>query len=187
MYQMVFNLEGSKMRLFYLLFALIFSMMRCYAWDNSIELGYGKSHDPNHTRYFNSGFLLSSDVFPINHTRYSYLSLNAALGQWYSSAPRHKTLTTVAMALALRFYPFTVVRTYPPYILASAGPAYLSNKTFGENTQGSNFTFQWNGGLGVEFKQIDVNLRMVHYSNAHLTKPDQGFNILYMLSLGYLF
>lgn len=158
-----------------------------FAWDQSLELGYGYSHDPNHSRYNNSGFLLSGDFYALRHTTWTYWSLMGALGQWSTTAPIHKTLTTGAVALALRLYPTTAEVQYPFYLLASAGPALLSNRNFGLNSQGSNFAFQLNGGLGVEHKHFDANLRMVHYSNAHLAHPDHGFNVLYLFSIGYLF
>lgn len=180
----------QKFKVYKLFLSIIFFFftLNAYAWENSIALGYGYSHDPNHTKYYNSGFLLSGDIYPFRQTLYTYWSLNGAIGQWHSTAPHNKNLTTGAIALALRLYPFTVVKEYPAYLLLSAGPAVLSHRQFGANKQGSNFTFQLNGGFGVEIKQkFDVNLRMLHYSNAHLAKPDQGFNILYLLSFGYLF
>ena len=156
------------------------------AWDHSIELGYGYSHDPNHTKYNNSGFLLTSDVYPISRSCKTFWSLNAGLGQWRSTAPRHQNLTTAAVAVALRYYPF-MVYNYPSYLLLSAGPAYLTTRKFGKNKQGSNFAFQVNGGVGMEFKNIDANLRIAHYSNAYLARPDHGFTVLYLFSIGYLF
>jgi hypothetical protein len=38
----------------------------------------------------------------------------------------------------------------------------------------------------VPFKKVDLNFRFVHFSNAYLAKPDEGFTVLYLLSLGYL-
>ncbi len=171
---------------------LLFSLLSCtaltsYAWDQSLELGYGYSHDPNNIHYDNSGFLLSGDFYPLRRTEMTFWSLNGALGQWHTTAPKNKNVTTAAIALALRFYPFTIGNGYPAYVLGSAGPAILSHREFGVNKQGSNATFQVNAGLGVEVCHFDANLRFVHYSNAHLAHPDNGYNILYLLSFGYLF
>lgn len=173
-------------KLFLFVLSSLFSLTS-FAWNHSIELGYGHSHDPNHTKYNNSGVLLSSDLFPLWSNPWTFLSINGAIGRWYATTPHHKYLTTAAVVLALRFYPCTSEKIYPPYLLLSAGPAALSNRTFGLNKQGSNLTFQLYGGVGIEFHQLDVNLRMTHYSNAHLANPDHGFTTLYMLSLGYLF
>ena len=178
----------NKSNIHQLLLLLLLSVfsLHAFAWNRSIELGYGGGHDPNNVRYNNTGFFLSGDMLPLRHTSWTYWSLNGALGQWHSTAPTSQNLTTAAVALALRLYPFTVDLHYPVYVLASAGPALLSNRSFGVNTQGSNFTFQWNGGFGVEFNHLDINLRIVHFSNAHIIHPDQGFNFLTVLSVGYL-
>lgn len=158
-----------------------------FAWNHSIELGYGYSHDPNHTRYHNSGFLLTSDLLPLRRTPCTFWSITGALGQWHSSAPKNKFLTTGALSLALRYYPFKAITNDPFYLLGTAGPAYLSNRRFGRNTQAKNLTIQFNLGFGVELNKFDINLRVAHFSNAYIARPDQGFTILYLFSVGYLF
>ena len=171
----------------------IFTLLNCYgatsyAWNHSIELGYGYSHDPNHTKFNNSGLLLSGDIIPLwRRTPWTFFSLTGSLGRWRTTASHNQNLTTAAASLALRVYPFKITTyEYPPYVFASFGPAYLSSRKFGENTQGSHLSIQSILGLGFELHCVDVNLRAVHYSNAHLASPNEGFNILYLLSIGYL-
>ena len=158
-----------------------------YAWDHSVELGYGRSHDPNHTKYTNSGVSLSGDIIALKRTPWTFWSINGALGQWYTTTPQNKQLTTGALSLALRFYGINLIKSYPFYLLGSAGPAYLSSQKFGFNTQASHLTIQTNLGLGIELNKMDINLRLQHFSNAKLGQPNQGFNILYLASIGYLF
>ncbi len=164
---------------------LSFITINVYAWDHSIELGYGFSHDPNEIKYNNSGFLLTSDLFPLSRGHYTFWSITGALGQWHSTAPTHQDLTTGAVSLALRLYPMP--NYYPAYLLGSLGPALLSSRQFGVNKQGSNLALQTNIGLGMEYHSFDVNLRLAHYSNANIFNPNEGFNVLYLLSVGYLF
>lgn len=159
-----------------------------YSWTRSIELGYGYSQDPNHTKYHNSGVLLSGDLYPLWCNPWTFFSITGSLGHWYTTAPENKNLTTAAASLALRLYPVPSDETYYPfYFLASFGPAYLSSRQYGENTQGSHWAIQSNLGIGEEFDSFDVNLRLSHFSNAGLAKPNEGFNVLYLLSVGYLF
>lgn len=168
--------------------ALLFSFtISAFAWTHSIELGYGFSHDPNNTKYNNSGFLLSGDIWSFRHTQWTNWSITGSLGKWHSSAPVNQNLTTGAVSLALRYYPWTNLNCYPGYLLVSFGPAALSNRQFGLNTQAKNITIQSNLGIGEEFNHFDVNLRLEHFSNASLAKPNEGFNIMYLLSIGYLF
>lgn len=158
-----------------------------FAWNHSVEIGYGFSHDPNHTRYNNSGILLSGDLLPLRRTPWTFWSITGSIGRFYTTTPKNKNLTTAALSIALRFYPFMVAKEYPAYLLASFGPAALSSRRYGYNTQAQQLTIQSNIGVGVEFKQVDLNLRLSHYSNASLGKPNEGFNLLYLLSVGYLF
>lgn len=170
-----------------LLLSLLSLSTVTFAWTQSIEGGYGYSHDPNHTKYNNSGVWVNSDLMSIYCNDWSHWSLNGAVGKWHTTTPVNQDLFTIAASLSGRIYPFRKNPAWLPYIIGSAGPAYISSRTFGLNTQGSNLSGQWTGGLGIEHNHFDVNLRMVHFSNAHLAKPDQGFNFQYTLSVGYLF
>ncbi|MES2217625.1 MAG: acyloxyacyl hydrolase [Pseudomonadota bacterium] len=161
--------------------------LNAFAWDHSVEIGYGRSPDKNHRQYYNSGVFLNGDIWSFRKTPYTHWSLNGAIGQWYTTTPVNKNLTTAALSVVLRLYPWTSALKYPPYLLGSVGPAYISSKEFGYNTQAANATFQWTAGLGAEFKNIDLNFRFVHFSNAYIARPDEGFTVLYLLSLGYLF
>jgi hypothetical protein len=169
---------------------LLLSFLLCqsvYAWDHSIELGYGYSHDPNHTKYNNSGFLLSGDLYPIHRSPMTFWSVNGSLGQWHTTTPIYKNVTSAAISLGLRLYPFSFANQYPFYFIGTVGPAIISSKQFGLNKQAGCLTFQTNLGIGTEFKSFDVNFRLEHFSNAHLATPNEGYNILYLLSMGYLF
>lgn len=158
-----------------------------FAWDHSIEFGYGYSHDPNNTHYNNSGFLLNGDFWTFKDTPWTHWALNAAAGTFHSTAPTNKNLTAAAVDMELRVYGPEFNGPTSTYFLASAGPAIMSSRYFGTNKQGSNLAIQSNLGLGMEFNLIDVNLRLEHFSNGGTSKPNEGFNILYLLSLGYLF
>lgn len=171
----------------FLFLALNLFNLTAFAWSHSIELGYSISHDPRHTKYNNSGFLLSGDLFPLRRTPWTFWSITGSLAQWHTTEPQDQTLTTGAVSLALRFYPLHAKKKYIPYLLGSVGPSILSHRQFGFNKQAKNMAFQTNLGLGMEVKKFDVNLRLQHISNASLAQPNHGFNILYLLSLGYLF
>lgn len=174
--------------LLFVIFA--FFATNSFAWNHSFEVGYGYSHDPNEIKYNNSQIMLSGDIFPLYRNTITFWSITGSLSQLHTTAPKNKNVTTAAMSLALRLYPFPMFThsdVYFPYVLASAGPAYLSKQRLGINTQGSHMSIQTNLGFGTEIKNFDINLRLSHYSNANLADPNQGFNILYLLSVGYLF
>lgn len=175
---------SRQLPLFLILLAL--TNVAC-AWTRSLEVGYGYSHDPNHSKYYNSGFFLNSDLVPVWRNNWSYWTLNGSVGKWTTTTPINKNLVTVAATLAVRLYPFNCKPEWMTYFLGSAGPAYMSSRNYGYNNQGKNMSGQWTIGVGMEHHQYDINLRLVHFSNAHLSSPDQGFNIQYTLSVGYLF
>jgi hypothetical protein len=158
-----------------------------WAWNQEISLGYGTSLDINHSKNTNSGFLLTGDFLPLKQKTWLRCSLNGSVGRWYSSTPKNKNLYTGALSLGLRFYLPQGLDSHM-YLLVSEGPSYISTRKFGENNQGSNFAFQSILGGGIEMgRHLDLNLKFVHYSNAYLFKPNEGYNFLYQVSIGYLF
>jgi Lipid A 3-O-deacylase (PagL) len=173
------------LRLTLLSFLIAFTPLT-YAWKQSVDVGYGFSHDPNHTRYNNNGLLVSANLLPLHVSDYLRWSLSGSFGNWRTTTPVNKNLTTTSVGVELRVYPKTEFYVYPWYFHASVGPAYISSKQFGYNTQGSHITGQWIGGIGMQYKCFDIKYKLVHYSSANITQPNQGFNILYMLSVGYL-
>ncbi len=176
----------KKLKIVFLFAMLNAFISTSFAWNHSLEIGAGISHDPNNTRYNNYGLLISGDIFPLKRTAHYFWSIGGALGQWHTNSPQHKNLTTIAIPLSLRYY-LGELHCYPAYVFGSVGPAYMSSRQFGKNKQASNLSGQWNLGVGAEFHKIDLNLRFQHFSNAHLGSPDQGFSVLYLLSIGYLF
>ncbi len=160
-----------------------------FAWNHGISLGYGGGSDIRHHTDTNSGAFLSGEITSIKQKDWVNITLNGSLGQFYSSWIANKDLFTAAASVAFRFYPVQMAYTHP-FFLASIGPAYLSNTQFGRNTQAANFALQSIVGAGLEFgkaKRVDLNMRLIHYSNAYTMHPNEGFNIFYVVSLGYLF
>lgn len=172
-----------------ILFGLFFAAFSALAWDHGVSLGYGGGSDINHHTDTNSGAFLSAEFMSIKQRNWMNLTLNGSLGGWYSTAATNKDLFTAALSVALRLYPCHSAKMHP-FFLASVGPAYLSDTHFGRNAQANNFAFQTVAGVGIEVgkaKRVDLNLRLMHFSNAYLMHPNQGFNIFYVASVGYLF
>lgn len=159
------------------------------AWDRSFSAGYGYAHDTNHPNFDNYGLFVSGDFDSLTQNRWIQLTLNGAAGIWRTTSVNNRNLFSAALSLALRFYPFNT-QTIHPYLLASGGPAYISSRQFNLNRQGANVTFQTIAGLGFEFgkaQRFDLNVKLVHFSSADIFYPNEGYNFLYVVSLGYLF
>lgn len=169
--------------------ALLLTGSSAMAWDHGVSIGYGGGSDMNHHTDTNTGVFLSSDIKSLMERNWTHITLNASLGSFHSSWSANKDLFTAALSLAFRFYLFNTTNVHP-YFFASAGPSYLSNTAFGRNYQADNFAFQSILGLGTEVgkaKRIDLSLKFIHYSNAYTMQPNQGYNIFYIGSIGYLF
>lgn len=169
-----------------LLLSFTFSV---FAWQHGISIGYGGGSDINHHTYTNSGAFLSAEFLSIKQKSWLNITFNGSLGQFYTTEPVNKNLFTAALSLAFRFYAFQSAKVHP-FFLASFGPSYLSYRKFGLNNQAANVAIQSILGLGFEFgqaKRMDLNMRFIHYSNAYTMSPNEGYNIFYVVSLGYLF
>lgn len=176
-----------KAAVFCSLFSMAFSAV---AWEHGISLGYGNGSDINHHTDTNSGAFLSAEFISIKQKDWLNITFNGSLGQFHSSWRANKDLFTAALSLAFRFYPFYTTNMLHPFFVASVGPNYLTRNNFGRNRQAGHFAFQSILGAGLEIgkaKRVDLNLRLIHYSNAYLMHPNEGFNIFYVVSLGYLF
>lgn len=73
-----------------------------------------------------------------------------------------------------------------PYLEVGIGAAYLERSHLGEQLLGTRFQFEDRAGLGVRNRQWDLALRVMHYSNGGIKKPNHGFSML-MASLGFRF
>jgi len=173
----------------------IFFILFCqnvFAWQHGISLGYGFA-PANVQGYGNNGFFFNAKLHkfkPLDRTL--FLTLDGSWGHWQATTAQHKNLDTLALAAAFRAY-FTSPKKqrFKPYLLLSVGPAYLSSKQFGLVKQGSHCVCQITFGAGSEVvinqREFEINLRFVHYCNGGLAKPNESINILYVVSVGYLF
>lgn len=162
------------------------------AWDHEVSFGYGRSKEINYD-YYNSGFFLNGKLYKFNAIDKTLIfTIDASVAHWNASTEKNKTLNTAALSGAFRAYFIAPEnRAFNPYLTASFGPAYLSQNKFGEREQAAHFSFQTTLGFGTEILQkdhgFDIGLQLAHYCNAGLFNPNRGINILYVLSVGYMF
>ena len=182
-------MRNTTFHLITAIFLICFIPFSAMAWDHGVSIGYGGGRDINHHNDTNSGGILSAEFMSLKKKSWFNLTFDGSMGEWYSTAPANKNLFTAALTLAFRTYLYHFSKA-TPYVLISSGPAYLSSRKFGENTQAANVAFQTSAGVGMEIgqaKRVDLSLKLIHYSNAYTMYPNQGFNIFYVGSIGYLF
>jgi len=73
-----------------------------------------------------------------------------------------------------------------PYLEVGIGAAYLTQSHLDEQRLGTRFQFEDRAGLGMRSQQWDLALRVMHYSNGGIKKPNDGFSMV-MVNLGYRF
>lgn len=182
-----------KLLLFFSVAIFFLITTNTYAWDHEISAGYGWGKEINED-YQTTAFVLSGKFykFPkIDNTLFA--TIDGSISQLHADTSDYSNLTTAALALALRAYFINPeLHKIRPYLEISSGPAYLSENQLGKRQQGANFDLQSTLGGGIEFglknkRSVDINLHLVHYCNAGLFKPNQGFNVPYVVSIGYQF
>ena len=179
-----------------LFIAMLFSMIfaeTVFAWTYDISLGYGRSKETS-CDYYQQGVMLDFQAFPFAKLDKTLLfGFGASLADWRADTSENKNMMTAAVSAIFRAYfvPPTEAAKFRPYLSASFGPTYLSSRKFGEREQGSNFSFQTTLGIGSEVKfgqkELNFSLKLVHYCNGGIFKPNQGIDIWYIFSIGYLF
>lgn len=162
------------------------------AWQHEISIGYGVG-DEIEQNYVNHGVVLSGKLYkfcPIDNTL--IVTIDGTIAHLISSTSDNNNTTTFALAPAFRAY-FADPRfhCYRPYIQASIGPVYLTNRQLGNREQGAHFALQSTLETGMEIgnqqRSLDLNLHLAHYCNAGLAHPNQGINLVAIFCIGYQF
>ena len=134
-----------------------------------------------------SGYYLMYERNVYHTKRWLSLDWGVSAGG-FRSALHHDQFATVALFPALRVWP--VRRAWiDGYVTASlAGPAYLSRQVIDGMATGGHFTFQDYVGVGAvvgQSKHLQVNLKLLHYSNGNLRSHNPGIATPFILNMGY--
>lgn len=106
----------------------------------------------------------------------------ASLNYWQGS-----TDEIIAIALSPVFTAsFCSDCQYVPYIEAGIGAAVLSDDQIAGRQLSTAFQFEDRIGIGFRSDRLDLHVRYMHYSNADLSKPNDGMDI-YIAGLAYKF
>lgn len=175
-----------------ILFSMVFSV-EVFSWTYNTSLGYGRSKEYGYD-YYQQGVMFDAQMFPFEKVDKTLIfGLGASLADWHASSEENKNMSTAAISALFRAYfvPPESSNKFKPYLLASFGPTYLFSRKLGEREQGSHLSFQTTMGIGSEVKigkkELDFNFKFVHYCNGGIFRPNQGIDIWYIFSIGYLF
>lgn len=139
-----------------------------------VSLGYGQSTDS--VDIYRAGLLKQWNVkwleSEIGYVRgYFELSYN----RWEHGGD---DVNAVAFSPVFQYVFHAGNATWYPYIEAGIGVACLDDYTINDRNLSSNFQFEDRFGAGIRIKNVDINFRYMHYSNAALKEPNDGIDIL---------
>src|SRR5690606_2897393 len=112
------------------------------------------------------------------------IDLNAELGLAYWDARRGTpgSMWQLSAVPVIRWWPVDTV-----FLEAGVGPTVLSRSEFADHDLGTRFQFGSHFGVGMLIGNAHrIGLRYSHFSNAGLSKPNPGLDLL-TLSYSYAF
>ena len=116
--------------------------------------------------------------------------MNFSVGHWITNDyTTDSSINSYAIAPVARWL-FMQSANMTPFLQASIGGAYMSSQQFGGRNLGSRLLFQDQIGAGLVFgakRNLYATLQFLHYSNAHLAKPNDGITVPIFFTVGYQF
>ncbi len=183
----------KKKILFTASIATFLTLTTAYGWEHEIAVGYGGGKEIQES-YQNRAFILSGKLYKFKKLDNTLIAtIDGSITHLQADTADYKDTTTFSVGLGLRAYFLNpTLHKIRPYLGISSGPNYLTNKQLGNRLQGANFDLRTTLEGGVEFAlknnhSLDVNLQLIHYCNAGIAYPNQGFNVPIALSVGYQF
>ncbi|MCG8550122.1 MAG: acyloxyacyl hydrolase [Desulfobacterales bacterium] len=139
-----------------------------------VSLGYGQSND--NIDVYRAGLLKQWDVKWFE-SKIGYIDgyFELSYSRWENGGD---DVNAAALSPVFQYVFHTGNAAWYPYIEAGIGVAYLDDYTINNRDLSSNFLFEDRIGVGVRIKNIDINFRYMHYSNAGLKEPNDGIDIL---------
>lgn len=107
----------------------------------------------------------------------------------YVNYPHNSTINIYSAAPVIRY---TFRRRGPvlPFLELSIGVSYLNHTRLQNRNLGIHFAFQDRMGIGALLgasERLALGVHAVHYSNAHMSKHNQGITLPLVLDVGYRF
>ena len=134
-----------------------------------------------------SGYYLMYERNVYHTKRWISLDWGVSAGGFLSTINKEK-FYTFAVFPALRFWPLHSAFLQCYFTVSLAGPSYLSHNVIDRTPTGGHFTFQDYLGVGAivgKSKRLNVNLKLLHYSNGNLLPHNPGIATPLILNLGY--
>ena len=162
------------------------------------SLGYGVNNFFSNEKFpvFWGGEAEIKEGFSIMYQRNAFHTYRTVALDWVLSFSHWTSTVNEQRFWTLSIFPvlrFNLIRTKPVdlyFNYSVAGPTYISGLNIDGALTGPHFTFQDFMGIGGYFghkRNINVDIRIMHYSNGNLSPENVGVKIPLTFSLGYTF
>lgn len=125
----------------------------------------------------------------IYHTE-KHFSINVG-GSTSAWKRQNQTIGAFSAFVAFQFWLFDTHYVHPYIMYSIAGPTLLTRHRYGPANLGESFIFQDVLGIGAQIghstRALNLELKLVHYSNGDIFPRNSGFDIPIVFALGYSF
>ncbi len=175
----------------FLLLLLSASSSFARSYETGLVFSYGQHIDHKHGNPKDiQGYRAAFWIHPSNFSWGNFdLLFDANVAHWSSDIGTNNHINIVGIAPIARYYLWKKP-SISSYIIGSIGPAMMSATRLGGRNFGINYTFQDKIGLGFAFgkkQQYFADLQILHYSNASISRHNQGITVPLLFSSGFQF
>ena len=138
-----------------------------------LTLGYGQSQDD--IDIFRVGVAKKWDVRWLkNSTGYVDGYFELSYNHWNGD---NDEINAVALSPVFLYAFNPDEKPWYPYIEGGIGVALLDEDQIDDRDLATSFQFEDRIGAGFRYKNLDINVRYMHYSNASIEEPNHGIDI----------
>lgn len=173
-----------------LLTGLISTLPRNLAADE-LQLSWGYGHQQD-ARQSNEQVAIDYEFFEYVRSARTRLSVGVGYTHLTTDADTHRKIQALSVYPQLTLTPVTESINDFYFFVRALGPSYMSENALGEREQDNHFSFQAQVGIGYMKKlendnAVKLQVSFKHFSNADLFSDNDGYDIPFVLTLGYKF
>jgi lipid A 3-O-deacylase len=150
---------------------------------SSVSYGIGATYDSD-ILVMRLG-LRKDSTYSVFENRTGWLSgyYEASIGYWYKDEDH---VGNIAFSPVFVYYFGSPDWRMQPYVEAGIGFSLISETKIADRDLATAFQFEDRLGIGLRTKDVDLNLRYMHYSNGSIAEPNDGIDI-FIFTVGYRF
>jgi hypothetical protein len=158
---------------------------------NEMLLSWGTGSQPDADQD-NTQIAIDYNFYEFKRSPRSGISLGMSYTQLTTNTVTNNSIEAFSLYPQLTLHPQRSSMQNFYFFVRALGPTYLSENTLGNRQQDHHFSFQAQVGVGFRKKIGDsesllLQVSWKHFSNANLFSKNDGIDIPFVFSLGYVF